>query len=383
MIKNIKKQLIKEINSLRNKKYGYLEAGLPKFGRLFGRDSLITGWQLLDFEPDIAKNTLKILAKFQGKKVNPKKDEEPGKILHEHQIGKRFHPQGIFPVPYYGSVDSTPLFLILLSFYFRKTNDKELLKLLWPNVLRAIDWLFHFGDKDNDYFLEYKRKDKRGVFHQGWKDSFENHLGIKPPVAIVEAQGYQYMALKEISKIAGDFFKDKKLTKSLRQRAEKLKKEFNKKFWLPKERYYALALDSKKRKKREITSNPGHLLFTGIIQDKKREKAVVKKLFSAELWTDYGLRTHSSKEANFNALSYHRGSVWPHDNWIIAQGLKKLGYKKEYQKIKKALLEAYRKIGFIPEFYVVIENKITTKAEIKPCYPQAWACAALLNFLLN
>lgn len=378
----IKKQLLKEINLLRDKKYGFIKAGLPRFDRLFGRDCLITGWQLLDLEPEIAKNTLEILAKFQGEKIDFQKDEEPGKILHEHQMGKKRHPQGYFPFPYYGSIDSTPLFLILFSWYYKKTKNKDFLKKYWKNVLSVLHWLFHFGDKDNDYFLEYEKKGKKGLFHQGWKDNFQNHLEIKPPVAIVEAQGYQYLALIEIARIAGDFFGDEKLEKSLLKRAESLKKAFTKKFWLNKERYFALALDGQKRQVKEITSNPGHLLFTGIL-DKDKEKFVVKKLFSPELWTPFGIRTHSQKSKLFDPLSYHLGSVWPHDNWLIAQGLKKLGYKKEYQKIKKALFRAFEELSFIPELYTVIDNQISLKMKVTPCYPQAWATGALLNLLTS
>ena len=229
--------------------------------------------------------------------------------------------------------------------------------------------------------MEYKRQGKGGVFHQGWKDGFSNHLKIKPPVAIVEVQGYQYLALIEIARLAR-VFKDEKLEKSLKERAENLKRNFNKKFWLEKEKYFALALDNQKRKVKEITSNPGHLLFTGIL-DKDKEKFIVKKLFSSELWTPFGIRTHSTRSKLFDPLSYHQGSVWPHDNWIIAQGLKKLGYKKEEQEIKKALFRAYKKLGFIPELYAVVDNQITLKMKMIPCYPQAWASGSLLNFLLD
>ena len=385
--KEIKKQLLKEIELLKNKRYGFINAGTPSFNRLFGRDSLIVSWQLLSLNPEIARDTLKILAKYQGKKIVAAREETPGKILHEHQIGKKQHPRGYFPFPYYGSVDSTPLFLIVFSFYYQKVKDsnpsiaQNFLKKYWKNVLFALHWLFHFGDKDGDYFLEYKRQGKGGVFHQGWKDGFSNHLKIKPPVAIVEVQGYQYLALIEIARLAR-VFKDEKLEKSLKERAENLKRNFNKKFWLEKEKYFALALDNQKRKVKEITSNPGHLLFTGIL-DKDKEKFIVKKLFSSELWTPFGIRTHSTRSKLFDPLSYHQGSVWPHDNWIIAQGLKKLGYKKEEQEIKKALFRAYKKLGFIPELYAVVDNQITLKMKMIPCYPQAWASGSLLNFLLD
>ena len=380
----VKKRLIKSIKALQNKKYGYIRAGFPIYNRLFGRDSLISSWQLLNFSPEIAMNTLKVLAKFQGKETNSSKDEEPGKILHEHQIGKKMHPKGYFPLPYYGSVDSTPLFLILFSMYLEKTDDREFAKNYWVNILRGLHWIFHFGDRDKDLFLEYKRKRATGLFHQGWKDGFKNHLKIKPPVAIVEVQGYQYLALVEVGKIAREVFNDERLEKSLLKRAKKLKKRFNEKFWMKDKKYFALALDGRKKQRKAITSNPGHLLFCGIC-DKEKERLVVKRLFESDMWTPYGIRTHSTLEPDFDPKSYHLGSIWPHDNWIIAQGLKKLGYKREYNLIKKAILKAYKEIGYVPEFYgVSLKGQIILEGlELKPCYPQAWTAGAVLNFILQ
>jgi len=374
----IVKQLKKEIEILKDKK-GFIRAGLPRFNRLFGRDSLIVSWQLLGIKPEICKNTLAVLSKLQGKKFNKTKEEEPGKIIHEMDFQKPYHFETKLPYPYYGSVDSTPLFLILFAFYFKKTKDKIFLKKYWKNILAALNWIINYGDKDNDLFIEYKKKSKIGLFHQGWKDGFSDHLGISPPVAIVEAQGYKYLALIEIAKLA-KIFNDRILSNSLINKAESLKKEFNKKFWMKNKKYYCLALDDKKRQKKSITSNPGHLLFTGIIE-KNKEKFLVKKLFQKELWTSFGIRTHSMKEPDFEPQSYHLGSIWPHDNWIIAQGLKKLGYKREYKKIKKALFQAYLEIGFLPEFYEVINNRIILSLKKVSCYPQAWATGALLNFL--
>lgn len=388
----IKKQLLKEIKSLKDRK-GFLKAGLPKYDRLFGRDSLISAWQLLDWNPQIAKATLEILSQYQGKVINNEREEEPGKILHETSFKKNWHPEGYFPFPYYGSVDSTPLYLILFSFYYQKTKDIKFLNNHWKNILNALHWIEEYGDKDKDLFLEYQRKNQKGLFHQGWKDSFEDHLKIEPPVAIVEAQGYLYLALNEISKLS-EIRGDLDLAENLRERAKKLKEEFNKKFWIEPldlsstlsrlrvsyEKYFALALDGKKKQKRVVTSNPGHLLFTGIVEENKVD-FVVKRLFQEDLWTPFGIRTHSTKEPDFNSKSYHLGSVWPQDNWIISQGLKKLGYQKEYQKIKNAILKAFKKLGFLPEYYGVIKGKITVDLPQKPCYPQAWSSAALFNFL--
>lgn len=386
-----KRKVLNEIKTLKDRK-GFLRAGLPRFNRLFGRDSLISAWQLLDFNSNIAKATLEILSQYQGKIFNEEREEEPGKIIHETDLKEKRHPESYFPFPYYGSIDSTCLFLILFSFYYKKTKDLKFINSHWENILRALNWIFEYGDKDKDYFLEYQRKNPKGLFHQGWKDSFEDHLKIEPPVALVEVQGYQYLALNEISELA-EIKKDLDLAKKLRERAKILKEEFDKKFWMESldlsstisnlkpsfEKYFALALDGKKKQKRTITSNPGHLLFTGIIKEEKID-FVVKRLFQEDLWTDYGIRTHSKKEPDFDPKSYHLGSIWPHDNWIIAQGLKKLGYKKEYQKIREAILRAWKELGFLPEHYGVIKGKITIDLPQKPCYPQAWSSGALFNF---
>ncbi|HEC92797.1 MAG TPA: hypothetical protein ENI51_07400 [Candidatus Atribacteria bacterium] len=372
----IKKQLLDDIKKLKSKK-GFISAGLPLYNRLFGRDSLIVSWELLDVDSSVAKKTLDILSSLQGKKINKKREEEPGKILHEHQIGKKVHPKGYFPFPYYGSVDATPLFLVLFSLYFQKTRNRKFIKKHFLNIISALNWILNYGDRDGDLFLEYRRQNPKGLFHQGWKDDFSNHLKIDPPVAIVEAQGYQYLALIETAKIFLEF-KEEKLQKNLLKRAQELKEKFNKYFWMKQKKYFALALDGKKKQRKAITSNPGHLLFAGIC-DKEKERLVVKRLFAKDMWTPFGIRTHSAKEPDFDAFSYHRGSIWPHDNWVIAQGLKKLGYKKEYQKIKSALLAAYKHLGYIPELYAVVDDKLV---EIpRACWPQAWATGALLNFL--
>jgi len=373
-----KRKILAEIKLLKDKK-GFLKAGLPRFNRLFGRDSLISAWQLLGNSPGICQATLEILSQYQGKVFNDEREEEPGKILHETDLEKNRHPKGYFPLPYYGSIDSTPLFLIVFSFYFEETRNIKFLNRHWENILRAINWLEECGDRDKDLFLEYQRKNEKGLFHQGWKDGSEEYLKIEPPVALVEVQGYQYLALKETSQLAG-IKRDWDLAKKLIDRAENLKKEFNKRFWMPEKNFYCLALDGKKEQKKVITSNPGHLLFTGIV-DKEKIDLVIKKLFEEDLWTPFGIRNHSTLEPDFNPKSYHLGSIWPHDNWIIAQGLKKLGKKSEYQKIKNAILLAADIIGYLPEFYGVIDGKITLETEKTPCHPQAWASGALFNFL--
>ncbi len=378
-VKQIKDQLISELNQLKTS-HGFLLAGLPNFNKLFGRDSLIVSWQLLDYDPDIAKNTLEILSKFQGLKIDNLSEEEPGKILHEHIIGENKHPRRSWPFPYYGSIDSTLLYLILFYFYFEKSKDRDFVEKHWSNIEKAIDWVFNYGDKDNDLFIEYQRRNPEGLYNQGWKDS--DFIKEKPPIAIVEVQGYQYFALIKISEL-GEIL-NKNFVNKLKERANQLKEKFNQSFWMEDKKYFALGLDGNKKQINYITSNPGHLLFTEIVDSNKID-FIVKKLFSEELWTQYGIRTHSIYEANFDPLSYHLGSIWPHDNWLIAQGLKKLGYFEEYNKIKKALLNAFEVIGYLPEYYGVIEDEIHLNdlKEKKPDYPQAWSSGALLNFILE
>ena len=378
--KKVKIQLIKELEQLKTS-FGFLLAGFPHFNKLFGRDSLIVAWQLLDYNPQIARDTLIILSKFQGQRLDIFSEEEPGKILHEHSFDKN-NINANWPSPYYGSNDATLLYLILFSFYFERTKDKDFIASHWHNINQAINWILNYGDKDGDLFIEYDRKNPEGLYNQGWKDS--DFIKEKSPISIVEVQGYEYFALIKMIELSEIFNKNKSLLPYLRKRADDLKRKFNGSFWMNDKRYFALGLNGDKKQIKYITSNPGHLLFTDIV-NKERNVFIIEKLFSRELWTDFGIRTHSIYEKNFNPLSYHLGSIWPHDNWIIAQGLKNLGYQDEYNKIKTALLRAFEKIGYLPEYYGVINNTIYINdlKDKPPDYPQAWSSGALLNFILE
>lgn len=350
-------KLKKDIHFLKSKE-GYIKAGYPGFMGLFGRDSLITAWQLLDYDPMIARNTLFILATLQGKKTVKSTGEELGKILHEYY--PKTMPMADFDLfkkykagfswlklgrPVYFSVDSTPLFLILYHLYMEKTVDSTLCDVLADNIIQAYDWV-----EAQHGLVGYKKI--KALAHQSWKDS--SSYEIKYPVFPVEVQGYAYN--NNVDKMILD------------------------KFWMNDEEYYCFALDGNGEQVKEITSNPGHLLFTGIL-DKNHADCVVKKLFSPEMWTPYGIRTLSTRSKWFDAFSYHNGAVWPHDNWIIAQGLKKYGYKRKYNKIKKALYGAYNELGYISEYYgVTVKNQLL---KLPACRPQAWASGALLNFMLE
>lgn len=392
MKEEIKNKLFIEINKLKAPE-GYLRAGYPSYFTLFGRDSLISAWQMIEIDPLIAKNTLKILAKYQGKITNNKSEEEPGKILHEHWF-KRKDKSALshWQFPYFGSVDSTPLFIILAEKYFEKTNDKKFLLQIWDNIVSALNWLSVYGDPDQDNLIEYKRKNPYGLFHQGWRDGAEDHLKIIPPVAIVEVQGYAYAAYKAGIKLAEHFTKSDFLARLWTEKANMLKEKFQKDFWFEEESYYYLALDKNKNPRKAISSNPGHLLFSGIVQQEARQK-LVERLFKDDLFTPYGIRTLSENDPDFDYSSYHLGSIWPHDNWIIYCGLKQSGFLDEAEQIKQALLLAYKELGHIPELFAVKNNKIIPlfreakrhekklSKVVKVNSIQAWAVCSLLSMV--
>ncbi len=384
-LNKIKDQLVAEIESLKTRQ-GYVLAGVPRFKGLFGRDSLIVAWQLLPYDSQIARDTLKFLAKFQGKKEDLKTEEEPGKILHEYydkNISEKWWRKWKKEFdwlkkgkPYYNAEDSTIWFLVVVGQYFLQTKDEEFVKSIWPNVKQAIDWVFNYGDADKDEFLEAQVRDPKIPSYPSW---IEGWPGIKEPVAPANLQGltfFAYQKIEELCRLVGD----KDLASVLKKKSLRIKKKFNQKFWMSDKKYFCSALDGEKKQVKQVASSPGELLFTGIL-DKGKEKLVIKKIFSPELWTPFGIRILSNQDPAFDPRSYFLGSIWPHSNWIIAQGLKSLGYKKEYQKIKTALLKAFKTMGFLPEFYGVVDNKICLKMKDPICYPQAWSSGALLNFL--
>ncbi len=392
MEEEIKNKLLLDIDKLKAPE-GYLKAGYPSYFILFGRDSLISSWQMIEIDPTIAKNTLKILAKYQGKITNNKSEEEPGKILHEYRLEHKDQSAlSHWQFPYFGSVDSTPLFVIVAEKYFEKTNDKKFLLQIWNNVISALNWLSVYGDLDQDNFIEYKRKNPYGLFHQGWRDNLEDHLKIIPPVAIVEVQSYAYAAYKAGIKLAEYFSKDDSLKDLWIKKADALENAFQKYFWWEKEQYYYLALDRNKNPRKSVSSNPGHLLFSGIIPQEARQK-LVNRLFKDDLFTPFGIRTVSKNDSNFDYSSYHLGSIWPHDNWIIYYGLKQSGFLNEAEQIKLGLVSAYHKLGHMHELFAVKNDEIISlssdarqhkkrlKNTIKANSLQAWAVCGLLNMI--
>jgi len=353
---------------------------------LFGRDSLISAWQSLSFDPSIAAGTLRVLANFQGRTVNMKSEEEPGKILHEHRFdaGSRAElPKWEFP--YYGSVDSTLLFLIVAAEYAHRTDDTRLFTDLWPALVAAHRWIGAYGDVDGDGLVEYERKNPHGLFHQGWKDGSENHLGIEPPVAIVEVQGYAYAAHRAFASLA-EAVGNAEVASSAQAAADHLRRRLNEAFWMEGRGFFALALDGRKRMRRAVTSNPGHLLLCGAVEP-RRVPAVVGRLFQDDLWTPYGVRNHATSEPDFDPISYHRGTVWPHDNWFLYRGLLAANLQAEAHRVREALLRAYGELGRIPELYAVVDDKLvdlsapSRNVKVKANPLQAWASAGLLDMI--
>ncbi|TLZ93032.1 MAG: hypothetical protein E6J95_08215 [Methanobacteriota archaeon] len=379
----VRARLWDDLNRLRASA-GYLRAGAPRYSTLFGRDSLISAWQMLELDPSIAAATLRVLAAHQGHRMDSRSEEEPGKILHEHRFEKS--QQAELPdwgFPYYGSIDSTPLFLIVADAYVAATGDETMLKELWSAIGAAYHWMVEFGDLDGDGYLEYSRKNPHGLWHQGWKDGSEDHLRIAPPVAMVEVQGYAVAAHRAYARLArrrglGDA--------SLRAEAsaDRIRIALNRDFWMPKSQFFALALDGSKHLRTAITSNPAHLLAVQAVGEERIEP-LVSRLFADDLWTPYGLRTHASSEPDFDPYGYHLGTIWPHDNWFLYRGLKLLGRDPEARRIRDAMLRVWEELGCIPELLAVVHGKLEDLSHgghgVGANPLQAWSSAGLLDMI--
>jgi glycogen debranching enzyme len=362
-------------------------AGLPWFGVPFGRDSLIAALQMLPFYPQVAKGTLVTMAQYQGKKLDPWRDEQPGKIMHELRFGELANTNQVPFTPYYGTIDATPLFLVLLTEYVKWTRDFNMVYQLRPHIEAALNWIDVYGDRDGDGFVEYHRESSKGIANQGWKDSSDSIVHrnggyAKSPIALVEVQGYVYQAkvgLVDIFEQLGETARAAKL----RQEAEELKKKFDAAFWMEDVQFYAIALDSEKQQVGTITSNPGHVLFAGML-DKHRQNAVIETLLSPKMFSGYGIRTMAEGEAGYNPMSYHNGSIWPHDNSIILLGLSKLGKTKEVLTIIEGLIEAaaYFEYDRLPELFCGYSRSFGKPVPYPvACSPQAWAAGTPLVFI--
>ncbi|MCG0276474.1 MAG: amylo-alpha-1,6-glucosidase [Thermosediminibacteraceae bacterium] len=367
-------------------------AGIPWFAVPFGRDSIITGIQTLLANTEIARGTLRTMARYQGQKEDPWNDEEPGKIMHELRQGELVNTKEVPFGPYYGTLDATPLFIILLSEYYNWTGDKKFLLELLPAAEKALEWMEQYGDKDGDCFLEYIRDAEGGLVNQGWKDSndsvvFSDGRLADPPIALAEIQGYAYDALMRMARIYAELGKEEKAD-GLIKKAANLKEKFHQMFWMEDKKYFAEALDGKKRKVDSVTSNPGHCLWSGMLEYEKA-LLVADRLLSDELFSGWGIRTMSSKEAAYNPASYHNGSIWPHDNSLIALGLARYGFKKHLKKLLGGMITAskYFEHCRLPELFCGFSREDGGPVRYPvACSPQAWAAAtpiALLQAMLG
>jgi len=365
-------------------------AGVPWYAVPFGRDALITSLQTLALNPDLAIGSLRYLARHQGQKMDPYREEEPGKILHEMRYGELANLGQVPHTPYFGTVDATPLFLVLLVELLNWTADVDLLSELTPNVMAALEWIDQYGDLDGDGLVEYKQHGKIGVRNQGWKDSWdsliEDHGEPAPlPAALVEVQGYVHHAKSGLARI---FRRQGQLAKAekLEAEAERLRARFESAYWMPEERYYAQALDRDKRQVASISSNAGHCLWSGIV-DRERAAHVVHRLMASDMFSGWGVRTLSSRAISFNPMSYHNGSIWPHDNSIVAAGLRRYGYRSEAEKIACAVLEAGMRFSDhrVPELFCGFSRDHRFGAGpgeyLVSCSPQAWGAGSLFHFL--
>jgi len=365
-----------------------ISAGVPWYASPFGRDALITGFQALLVNPDIARDALLFLAAHQGRRVDDFREEEPGKILHEIRRGELARTGEVPHTPYYGSVDATPLFLILYTEYLQWTNDRASGVALLPAAESALRWIENSGDKDGDGFVEYLRRSDRGLRNQGWKDSWDGvpHLDgtpAEPPIALVEVQGYCIDARRRMARLYRQLGRREDAARCT-VAAQLLSRRLDDAFWMEKAGTYALALDADKRQVQTVGSNPGHLLFSRVIPE-QRARRVARTLMSPESFSGFGIRTLAKGQRPYNPLSYHNGTVWPHDNSLIAMGFSNYGMQKLAAQVLSGEYDACRQFRHyrLPELYCGMgrnEGDLVVSYPVS-CSPQAWASGAFFLML--
>lgn len=392
-IEQVARQCVRDLGALRIDDPGHpgrvvVAAGAPWFMALFGRDSLLTAYMALPIDRRLALGTLQTLAALQGNELVPETDEEPGRILHEVRRGRSARQALGGSTVYYGTADATPLFVVVLAELHRWGGlAGDDLEALLPHADRALDWVTGHGDRDGDGFVEYARHSRHGLVNQGWKDSwdginFADGTIARPPTALAEVQGYAYRAWRDRAELALAVGDDRTAARC-NERADELRAAFNQKFWLDDKGWFAVALDRDKRPVDALASNMGHCLWSGIIEPDKAT-AVAQHLVSPAMFSGWGVRTLAETMGGYNPVSYHNGSVWPHDNALIVDGLMRYGFVAEARQIAVGLLAAAVRFGGrLPELFCGFSRDHHPEPVAYPssCSPQAWAAATPLHLL--
>lgn len=385
-LQRVLERSLRDLRTLRSTLHGhaYFAAGVPWYVTLFGRDSITAALQTLAYEPDVAAKTLRLLARFQGTKEDEQRDEQPGKIPHELRVGELAHCGKIAQTPYYGTIDATPLFVLLLCQHAAWTGDLSLFHELRDNIERALAWMNDYGDPEGWGYLSYQCKAKQGLANQGWKDSGDAIMNAdgrlaEPPIALVEVQGYVYMVKRGLADLLERDGQAERAT-GLRREADELRQRFNRDFWLEDKGIYALALQKDKKPAAVVASNAGQALWARIA-DEDKARRTIERLMTEDMFNGWGIRTLSSKEVRYNPLAYQLGSIWPHDNSIIVAGLRAYGADEAACRIFRGIIEAALDFHAdrLPEVFAGYEKERFGWPVRYPvaCHPQAWAAGAV------